>query len=1331
MLQKSSPKMKYLVVVILLLTLGLSYASADCIMYDECSRSPTDNPINCRYNGPAKPLNNQKSLSLLRSFCPEIASGSSGDVVTCCSERQIETLSIQMDRAGLLLRRCPACWKNFRSMFCNMACSPNQSLYLQATSFDESVNTVTSVNYNISSNFAHTFFNSCKGVSHGNGKAISAMCGSVSVESCTVKDVFKFLGSPAENPYAPFDIKFSLEDQCFTIDGKMHCPMNESSVQCHLGDRERGVAACSCSDCQAVCPKKPDTPNDPKPWQVLGIDGWYIVMAAIYVSFLVVFAAWNIYFFAQTHRKNLNSRVSTSSKDSNAAYSAASSEKVTSTELTYGLTSPSSQAFLTDGSRLSDTEIDCSDRVSGQIEARIEAAFTSWGLLVAKHPVLVIMLSFVVCIALSCGVLFFQVTTDPVELWSSPQSTARQQKAFFDKNFGPFYRTEQVIIIPRNQTHYIHEPESPYFDPPVHRAFGPVINKKFLQKVLNLQTNITNMKVWSKAKKRDISLTDICFKPLSPSYSTCAVQSPLGYFQSNTSTLNKVAIDFDFGLTYADFVTHLIACTKNPLSVNSDINLKLSCFSEWGGPIYPWVVFGGYSGKEYLNATAIVLTFLVNNDANRESEQVRMAMEWEEAFLNVMHKFKNESHEELDVRYSSERSIQDELERESNSDVVTILGSYLLMFAYVTLTLGQYKSCRRLLVNVKITLGLVGVVIVLVAVFCSLGVWSYLGFPATLIIIEVVPFLVLAVGVDNIFILVHTLQRDFVGADSVEAKVARVVGRVGPSMLLSSLSESVAFFFGAFTPMPAVRVFALYAGMAVLLDFLLQISCFVAVLSLDAKRQAAKRMDILCCCASKKVEKAEKAANNKPEKTESKGLLFQFFKRFLSTFIFNRWVRPIIISIFVGWACVCLACVHNIRVGLDQELSMPEDSYVTSYFDGIKKYLSVGPPVYFVVSGPMDFANPVHQNLICSRAGCPQKSMLNQLSQLAEAPNYSHIVSPPSSWLDDYVDWLEPSETSPCCSYHKSGSFCPASNRTADCTPCGVNFTTDGWPVQGEFFRYLDFFLKDNPGVACPKGGHAAYAAALNREKRQSRTVGVSASHYMTYHSVLRNGDDFINAYKMAVKISDDITSHFKDTTGRDDLKVFPYSVFYVFYEQYLTIVTDTAINLGVCLAAIGLVTLMLLGFDFFATFIILLTIGLILLSMLGLMFFWNISLNAVSLVNLVMALGISVEFCSHLVRAFTVSAERTRLEKARDCFVHMGSSVFSGITLTKLGGIIILGFAKSQLFRVFYFRMYLGIVLFGALHGLLFLPVLLSYIGPVSKHRQIVRKVAILMENI
>ena len=33
------------------------------------------------------------------------------------------------------------------------------------------------------------------------------------------------------------------------------------------------------------------------------------------------------------------------------------------------------------------------------------------------------------------------------------------------------------------------------------------------------------------------------------------------------------------------------------------------------------------------------------------------------------------------------------------------------------------------------------------------------GFWSTLIIMEVIPFLVLAVGVDNMFVLVHALQR--------------------------------------------------------------------------------------------------------------------------------------------------------------------------------------------------------------------------------------------------------------------------------------------------------------------------------------------------------------------------------------------------------------------------------------------------------------------------------------------------------------------------------------------------------------------------------------------
>ena len=146
----------------------------------------------------------------------------------------------------------------------------------------------------------------------------------------------------------------------------------------------------------------------------------------------------------------------------------------------------------------------------------------------------------------------------------------------------------------------------------------------------------------------------------------------------------------------------------------------------------------------------------------------------------------------------------------------------------------------------------------------------------TLIIAEVIPFLVLAVGVDNVFILVHELDRqnflhgpnaapqnyqgfsamsptnshrspfdsthDEIDTASMplyltaEERVARTLAKMGPSILLSTITETVAFGLGALVPMPAVRNFALYAAGSVLLNAILQVTVFVSAMSLDLKR---------------------------------------------------------------------------------------------------------------------------------------------------------------------------------------------------------------------------------------------------------------------------------------------------------------------------------------------------------------------------------------------------------------------------------------------------------------------------------------------------------------
>ena len=72
-----------------------------------------------------------------------------------------------------------------------------------------------------------------------------------------------------------------------------------------------------------------------------------------------------------------------------------------------------------------------------------------------------------------------------------------------------------------------------------------------------------------------------------------------------------------------------------------------------------------------------------------------------------------------------------------------------------------------------------------------------------------------------------------------EERVARTLAKMGPSILLSSITETLAFALGALVPMPAVRNFALYAAGAVFLGALFQVTVFISALSLDLKREEA------------------------------------------------------------------------------------------------------------------------------------------------------------------------------------------------------------------------------------------------------------------------------------------------------------------------------------------------------------------------------------------------------------------------------------------------------------------------------------------------------------
>ena len=270
-----------------------------------------------------------------------------------------------------------------------------------------------------------------------------------------------------------------------------------------------------------------------------------------------------------------------------------------------------------------------------------------------------------------------------------------------------------------------------------------------------------------------------------------------------------------------------------------------------------------------------------------------------------------------------------------------------------------------------------------------------------------------------------------------------------------------------------------------------------------------------------------------------------------------------------------------------------------------------------------------------------------------------------------------------------------------------ASFTQSEHFVERAWISWLDTFLGfvdlETAGIqAMPQ-----FIGSLQQVFQNPRLAQFRADvQFNTDNTQITNSRFFIQATNLTyLKDDEAVMLESRRLARESDLNVVVFAVAFPFLDQTTEAASNTIQNLGIATASIALVSLLLIPSLTTITWVILATIS-ISVCIIGYMSYWGVFLDTISMINLVMCFGFSVDFAAHISYHYMTCPDLTPRERMRDCLGNLGAPILQGGVSTVLGVSALAG-SDSYLFRTF-FKLVFLVILFGIFHALFVLPVLI-----------------------
>ncbi|XP_040210229.1 patched domain-containing protein 3-like [Rana temporaria] len=539
-----------------------------------------------------------------------------------------------------------------------------------------------------------------------------------------------------------------------------------------------------------------------------------------------------------------------------------------------------------------------------------------------------------------------------------------------------------------------------------------------------------------------------------------------------------------------------------------------------------------------------------------------------------------------------------------------------------------------------------GVVTSGLAILSSFGLLLLCGVPFVITVANA-PFLILGVGVDDMFIMVSSWQQTKVKS-RVEERMGKTYEEAAVSITITTLTDVLAFYIGIMTSFGSVQSFCIYAGTAILFCFLYNITCFGAFLALNGRREESNRHWLVCkkvpeqeddhrshpynlCCVGGKYSEITDKEYDHP--------ITDFFSGQYGPFLTNTWTKIIVLGLYGGYLAGSIYGCFQVQEGIDLRNLATDSSYVRSFYDNEDLYFNqYGPRVMVVVTQEVSYWDiDVHNKIDRCMESFKQTSYVSE--DLSE------------SWLTAYLGFAELFKFN----------------------------VTDENNFVGNLSRFFTLFSDFKQDVDIQAGA-------------------IKASRF------------FIQTMNVTSAIDEkNMLNQVRDTAKSCEVPVLVYHPAFIYFDQYAVIIKNTIQNIAVAAIVMLVISLLLIPNPLCSLWVTF-TIASIIAGVTGFMALWDVNLDSISMINLVICIGFSVDFSAHISYAFVSSKKSTANKRVIEALHSLGYPILQG-GLSTILGVIVLSTSESYIFRTF-FKIIFLVITFGMLHGLVFLPVFLTLFG-------------------